>query len=880
MSETLVSSSQPETKRPWWKRLLRLFFWLCGGFVFILVLAVALTFVFEDKIKGFVLNKVNQYLNTTIYVDTEKDVRLTVIRTFPQVSVEFNNISALDATSNDKRDTLFQAKRIDLRFNILDFFKRNYTIRHIAVDEAVLDLRTDLKGNDNYHFIKTDTSTSAASTDVAFALEKFEFNDVKLRWRDMRDKSDYEITISTSELAGDFGSKNYTLASKAEFVVGKLKQGKAEWFAGNSGSFQVDLNIDNTTKLYRINTCSVNISDLKMKVTGDITDSNRGYLIKLAAKGDDVAIRDALSLLPASYAKDIEGISSTGDFFVDATINGIYNDSLLPEVEAKFGVYKGATLTRAGTPLKLENIAVDGTFSTAKEHSGLHITTFQAQTRTSKFSGSFDLTNLDRPVIRTKIDGHIDLSELVHLLQPDTIQEASGTLDVHLETSGKLGKSIVFSTTSLKEFQTSGEVRLMQSRLKLKNALLPIDSINGQLLFDGNNVTMRGMRARSGASDFKMEGALHNLLAWLLVEKAVLDVDADFRANTIDFNSLLGTSSSTAGDTTYKLVFPDRVQLRMHTQVGRLMFRQFEAADLSGDLVLRNRRLVADPIHIRTMGGEIIGSGMIDGTSIDSLLVTGNAKLNNVNVTKMFVQMENFGQDVMTEKNIKGTLTADVNFVSLWGADLGVNEKRIYALADIELERGELNEFAPLDILAKFIRLDDLKHLKFNTLKNRIEIKNRLIDIPAMDIESNAVDLTMWGTHNFDNYVDYHFRIELDEVHARKVIFNKKENEEFGEVEEDGGRRMSLYVSMKGPLDNPEVKYFNVKDAIKNLKKDLKQEKQNLKTILREEFGLFKKDTTLNANGSDKKNGDDGKFIIRWNEQGTKKEEELEGDDF
>ncbi|MGL4596964.1 MAG: AsmA family protein, partial [Bacteroidia bacterium] len=628
MSETLNSASQSTARRPWWKRLLRFFFWLCGGFVFLLVLAVVLTFVFEDKIKGFVLGKVNQYLNTTIYVDTEKDVRLTVIRTFPQVSVEFNNISALDATSNAKRDTLFQAKRIDLRFNILDFFKSNYTIRHIAVDQAVLDLRTDLKGNDNYHFLKTDTSASnAANTDVAFALEKFEFNDVKLRWRDKRDKSDYEITITTSELAGDFGSKNYTLVSKADFVVGKLKQGKAEWFAGNSGSFQVDLNVDNTTNQYRINKCKAQLSDLKLNVTGNITDSDRGYLMNLAVKGDEVAIRDALSLLPVSYAKDIEGISSTGDFFVDATINGLYNDSLMPDVEAKFGVYKGATLTRAGTPVKLENIVVDGTFSTAKENSGLHISTFQAQTRTSKFSGTFDLTNLERPSIRAKMDGHIDLGELIHLLQPDTIQEASGTLDVHLETAGKPGKAGTFTAANLREFQTSGEVRLLQSRVKLKNALLPIDSINGLFIFDGNNVAMRGMHARSGTSDFTVNGTLRNLLGWVLVDKTELDVEADFRSNNIDFNSLLGTSSTTAGDTTYKLVFPERVQLRLHTRVNRLAFRQFEAADLSGDLVLRNRRLVADPIHIRTMGGEIDGTGMIDGTSIDSLLITGNAKL-------------------------------------------------------------------------------------------------------------------------------------------------------------------------------------------------------------------------------------------------------------
>ena len=43
-------------------------------------------------------------------------------------------------------------------------------------------------------------------------------------------------------------------------------------------------------------------------------------------------------------------------------------------------------------------------------------------------------------------------------------------------------------------------------------------------------------------------------------------------------------------------------------------------------------------------------------------------------------------------------------------------------------------------------------------------------------------------------------------------------------------------------------------------RQDLKVEKQTLKTILKEEFGLFKKDSTLN----NKTPKDNTKFIIKW----------------
>jgi hypothetical protein len=47
---------------------------------------------------------------------------------------------------------------------------------------------------------------------------------------------------------------------------------------------------------------------------------------------------------------------------------------------------------------------------------------------------------------------------------------------------------------------------------------------------------------------------------------------------------------------------------------------------------------------------------------------------------------------------------------------------------------------------------------------------------------------------------------------------------------------------MKGPVDNPKFGYDHngVKEKIKT---DIVREKQNLKGILKEEFGMFKKDT-------------------------------------
>jgi hypothetical protein len=116
----------------------------------------------------------------------------------------------------------------------------------------------------------------------------------------------------------------------------------------------------------------------------------------------------------------------------------------------------------------------------------------------------------------------------------------------------------------------------------------------------------------------------------------------------------------------------------------------------------------------------------------------------------------------------------------------------------------------------------------------------------------------------------------LSDLLFQKARKAKKENEEFGVVEDDKGGKTSLFISMTGTFDNPVIKYDKL-EAKQNLKANIVQEKQTLKQILKEEFGLFKKDTAVCKKGKPK---EDGKFIIKWDEDDKKCKDKKEDDDY
>jgi hypothetical protein len=132
-----------------------------------------------------------------------------------------------------------------------------------------------------------------------------------------------------------------------------------------------------------------------------------------------------------------------------------------------------------------------------------------------------------------------------------------------------------------------------------------------------------------------------------------------------------------------------------------------------------------------------------------------------------------------------------------------------------------------------------------------------------MNINSSAFNITASGTHGFDNYFEYKVKVNFSEILAGKARKAKKENDEFGVVENDGSGGTSLYLAITGTPDNYKIRY-DKKEAGNKIRNDLLNEKKVLKAILKEEFGLFNKDTVSNKQNNSKP-GD--KFILDWGEE-------------
>ena len=772
---------------------------------------------YQNEVKGFIVTELNKQLNTKILIDG-KDIDFTVFKNFPYASVDFKNVKALDAVESINKDTLFKAGKISFQFNIVDIFKKKYNIKKLKIDDVDVKIRIDKNGNDNYHFWKPMSDTS--STVFSFALEKIVLTKIQLSYIDYEAKQNIDVLIKNSTLSGKFSSQQYSLETKSDLLINQIQINKTVFLRKKNIRAELALYVDNTTSSYKIKDSKIKIENLLFELSGNVITSKDESVVNIGIRGKNMDIKSVLSLIPNQYKGRINDYESDGEFYFDATIKGPFSENKAPLINAEFGI-KNADITQVKNNIVLHDVNLKGRYSNGTKdnpkNSLFELIPFSATTNQGSLSGELSLHNLDNPLIEAKIKADLQLGELQKFFKIDTIETISGELKMDASFNGEEKE---FNSTNFQNIKTTGSLKITNTNVKLKNNELVFANINGDFKFDNNDLEVSELTGSVSSSDFKLKGFFRNCISYILKKNQDITVEATLNSKNINLDELLANKEEdSSSKSKYKLKFSEHINVNLSSEIQHLIFRKFEATNIRGIIKLKDKKMTADQITLSSMNGSITTSGLVDGSDSTKLLVTCFSVATKINVTKMFNAFENFGQAAITDKNIKGVATAKIQFASVLDPELNMNMDKIYAAIDVTVENGELINVESVKSLSRFIDLKELETIHFATLKNQFEIKNQITTIPKMEIKSSAINVTTSGTHTFDNKIDYKIKLSLNELLAKKAKKAKKENNEFGEVADDGLGRTNLFLSMTGTVDNPIIK-FDSKSAIQKIKQD------------------------------------------------------------
>lgn len=794
------------------------------------LLLAGLGWWFAPKMKDLAVDKINTYLAVPVSVD---DIDFSLLRKFPYASIRFQRVRAMGSKTGDGTQNLLDAQDVFLIFSWWDILKEAPRLRSITVEGATICFIVDKNGAVNYDIFKKDRTSGG---DFTLEMEEIRLEDCHVRYFNRQSLRDYAFHTKQLTATGTFASKEYLLHAEGDVLVERIVNNGVVYVQDKQTSLAVNLQINTEQDVYTFRDSRLAVREIDFDVDGFLRNDTKVYT-DLNIKSRNAGLRELFSLLPEAYAQKLGGYEYDGKVYFDVSVKGNVGHAESPLIQAKFGA-RDAEVQPDGTDYSIRQLSFSGTYSnrnpTGNASDRLQFTDMKGVLKGQPFQLQLLIEDFTTPYIRLQAQSKLDLAVLSRFYCPDTIESIAGSVEANARIQGRSNEP--------RSWISAGRLLAHDVQFKLKGSTVVYRGIKGEVELSGNRLLLNDFSGMLAGSDFKVNGHVDNAFAFFLDERQHMDCNVQLVSRNLDLNELLEDDAGSKGqDTSYRLDFNPRLNLRCALDIGMLSFRKFEAWQLKGTLDLRDRILQGQQIKFKAFEGALTLNGRMDATRKDSVLIACDAELKRLDVTEVFTQLGNFGQEVLMDKNVKGKLTSTVQFASVWGKDLHCDFNTIYARSKVLIEKGELIDFEPMLALSRYLRSADLKHIRFETLENVIEISNQMITFPSMEIKSSVLDLTASGTHTFSNVVDYKLQLYLSQLIGRKV---KAANQEFGTIEDDGLGRMRLFLSMKGPLNNPKVSYDR-KGIEKKISEGVKNEKQDLKVILRNEFGWFRKDSTL-----------------------------------
>lgn len=814
-------------KRPLWKRLLKGLLWLAFGLLIAVVSLIALVFVYEDEIKARVIGELNKNLLAEVRIQP-KDIDVTVISSFPRCALNFRNITLLEALPVKERDTLLFTKELSLLFSIKDIFNKNYNIQRIAVKDGFCRLSVNRQGLENYQIWKSDTSKTA-SPSLRFSLDNITLKAFHLNYRNKPSGVIANAQIEDMTFSGHFYEGSFDMDSKAKAVIEQLKIRGIQYVRGKNLNYDVTLQVKNN--LYAIKKARVNLNAMRFNVKGQFRIGKHPDM-DLVYTAEHLEISNILSLLPEKEQKRVQDYKSDGEFYTSGDLH-YHNDSL--SYMASFGI-KNGRITYLPKNISLTNVNLTGQLLSKGKQTELTCRNITAAQDNNYIKGSFSLVNFDQPYLELQAQVESDLKRITELYPIDTISAIEGRISGSVDLKGRISdlqKGRLNETIGL-----TGNVAITNCLVQFKKDPETFTIPECEISADNQGVKIHRFKLLRGKSDVSLNGELPSFIRYLFNANEPLIIKARLDSKQLYMSDFMNTSSS---GTSSEIIFPQNNHFVFDASIDAFQFGKFEARQITGNIECRDNKALLSDLRFETADGTANADALAEFKE-NGIYLNLQSQLSGLNISQLFRQLNNFGQSTLQDKHIKGFISANIDFSGRWDKFLKPDPSSLLASATLTVERGELIDFKPLESLSRFVELNELKRIKFSTLESQINIKNQLITLPKTSLKNSALNIEFWGTHDFDNHIDYHVQLLLSELLSKRHQGNKALDEELSLIENDPENKRSVFILMSGIIDNPVIRYDR-KGMKQKIKEDIRQEKQTLKALLKEEFGMFKKDS-------------------------------------
>jgi len=744
----------------------------------------------NKTILATIVNQLNANVNGEIDVQS---METTLLRGFPGVAVSLKKVQLRDSLWKVHKHDLLNAADIEVSLNVFSLIAGNIKINKIGINNASIYLYTDTNGYSNTSMFKrkSDPKTVDQKDKQAFEIGRLDFNNVDLTVDNRKRFKLFNFLIE--ELKGkiaypDSGwNGNLKLNTTVKSFAFNTKKGS--FLEGKKLEGNLVAHYSNDREEVTIEQKKLNIGEDEFLIGAKIDLAKNKSAFAIDVRADKILYQNlSLLLSPNISTKLLKFVIDKPISVVGHIIDDGKTENQDPLIDVRIQVKDNGITIPSG---RLTNCSFTGTF-TNRDTVGNPIGDRNSAIRFYGLTGdyynaplkidTFSITNLQRPIAAGFITSQFPLEKLNSSIGGEAFNFKGGTADLRLYCKTdidnfKFVRPVLSGNVAIK----NAEITYLPRNMKLVNSNLTLN-------FNQKDLTISNSRFQLGKSILNMNCSIQNFLNFYYTDPEKILVNLKLSSPTLslsEFMSFLGprkaikkkpvnkNSVAEVADQLASVLEASKVNIDL--KVNRAIYKRFVATNLNANISMLSDGIYFNKINISHSGGSLNLNGNIKQSGkINKFLI--NSVISKVNVKEFFYAFDNFGQNSITSKNIKGYLSAKVNASGSITDNGSIVSRAMYGQVIFNLNNAALVGFEPLEKVQKFaFKNRDFKNITIPNLDGTLTLKGDKIDISPMQVNTSVLNFDMKGIYGLSSGTFIALDIPLRNPKKNEGIIDKEE---------------------------------------------------------------------------------------------------------
>lgn len=532
------------------KLVKKLFKFLLIFLALVVVALIAIPVFFKDDIVSKVKSVANESVNAKIDFG---DFSLGLLSSFPNFTFNIQDVSVINKAPFEG-DTLAYIGSVDVKLDLMSVINGKYVVSSLAIDNVTANAKILKNGTANWDIAIEDSlavpeaiegeeaSAEISSSDFITGLEQFSITNVNVSYVDL--ESDMVAIIKGFNQSGSLimvnDSTEIDVKTSINAIIFDLE---GERLANNlsfDSNVKLAADLNKMGFLFKENTFRLNTLNLGMNGLVEMPTDDINFDLTLLAKNNE--FKDLLSIVPAAYLSDLEGVETNGNFNLVAHLKGLMTDDLLPKFDVNFDVNK-AYLKYPDLPESVENINIDlkvDNKTGALNNTVIDLSLFHLEIAKNPIDFKFYATNIETDFdMKGEVKSKLQLEKLKSAIPMEEGEDYQGNVSIDLNFAGKLSD---VEAEAYDKFDAKGQIIFDQ--LVYKTPDLPTTLIKtGYLNFSPQFLEVSNFDMMLGKSDLTANGRIDNIFSYVFHDSTIVGT-FNLNSKYFDLDQLMAEDST------------------------------------------------------------------------------------------------------------------------------------------------------------------------------------------------------------------------------------------------------------------------------------------------------------------------------------------------